>query len=136
MTDYDLGCVVRPAVLAVASTLLVACASTHDLGKSAGALGGGIQRQEVRPGFYLVEAQTNFAPWSNFAGAERLWRHAAEAACGSDRYQELGIRQAVVETARPALGILRYVVTSRKGYALCATSTLTRAEAAKIAEKN
>ena len=126
----------KAAVLVIGSTLLLACASTHDLGEGAGALGGGIQRQEVRPGFYLIEARTNFAPWSNYAGAERLWRRAAEALCSNARYQELAIRQAAVETARPALGILRYVVTSRKGYALCATSILTRAEAAEIAEKN
>ena len=123
-------------MLAVVSTLLVACASTHDLDKGAGAFGGGILKREVRPGFYLIEVQTNFAPWSNYAGAERLWRRSAETLCGKGRYQELGIRQSAVETARPALGILNYVVTSRKGYALCATSMLTRAEAAEIAERN
>ena len=101
-----------------------------------GVLGGGVQHIEVKPGLYSITAQTNWAPWSNYPAAQRAWRKAADALCGKGKYQELGISQAAKDTGMPHfLRAAAYIVTERRGYALCNDSQITFADAAVLIDK-
>jgi hypothetical protein len=123
-------------MIAVLCGVLAACASTHDLNEGPGTFGGGVNHRQVAPGLYWVEARTNFKPWSNYSGASRMWRRVASDLCGKSTYEELNIEEAAEETAPAVMGALKYIVTSRKGYALCGTAHMGKNEAAALMEKD
>lgn len=112
--------------------LLTACASTHDPSQGANYLGGSLQHAEIKPGFFSIRARTNFAPWSNHSGAKSAWTSKADTLCGTAKYRELGIRESVNETGAP-IGILKYLVTERFGYALCNDASTSFEEATTLA---
>ena len=126
----------RTALIVLTGAYLAGCTSTHDLSKGPGVLGGGVEHIEVKPGLYSITAQTNWAPWSNYPAAQRAWRNAADALCGKGKYQELGISQAAKDTGMPHfLRAAAYIVTERRGYALCNDSQITFADAAVLIDK-
>ncbi len=103
----------------MAATFCVGCASTHDLREGPGLLGGGVQHSEIKPGLHSILVRTNWAPWSNYSGAKSSWEAVADSLCGSNNYKELGISEAARDTGMQPMGVLRYIVTERTGYALC-----------------
>jgi hypothetical protein len=120
--------VICSLVLAVA-----ACASTHDPSHGANYLGGSLQHTEIKPGFFSIRARTNFGPWSNHSGAKSAWTSKADSLCGATKYRELGIRESVNEIGQP-MGIFKYLVTERSGYALCNDATTSFEEATALSK--
>ncbi|MCJ0763333.1 hypothetical protein [Variovorax terrae] len=99
--------------------LLGGCASTHDLSKGPGAFGGGVMHSEVKPGLFFVRSQTNWAPWPNLRSARSAWEAEATKACQQKPWKELNVREETRDTGLPNMGVLRYLVSEKQGYALC-----------------
>lgn len=109
--------------------LITGCASTQDLSKGPGLFGGGVHSQEVKPGLFRIVASTNWTPWSNYSGARSLWAGVADKVCDEGKYREFGIQESARDTGLPSMGILKYITTTRSGYALCADASTSEEEA-------
>lgn len=110
-----------PVVLAIAG-----CASTHDLAQGPNVWGGGIYREELRPGLHYVVVKSNFTPWANRDTVASQWHEEAIRLCGGG-YRALRVEALVEEEHEPmfVLGVsVPYLVTVRKGYALCDSAGL------------
>lgn len=118
----------------LAALALAACTSTHDLGEGPSALGGGVYRETLQEGLYYLVVKSNVAPWANRDAIAQQWRREADGLCGDGRHQDLRIEDLVDEEgARQALFIsLPYLITVRRGYALCASSTLSVEKALRL----
>lgn len=121
-----------PTLFAI-SLVLSACASSHDLSKGAGAFGGGVLHREVRPGFYFVRSQTNWAPWSMEGSAASGWADEAKKACAGKAWKEIGTRVLTRDTGLPSMGVLKYLVSEKAGYALCEGSEISEEDASSLA---
>lgn len=113
---------------------LAACTSTHDLGEGPSALGGGVYREALRPGLYYIVVKSNVAPWTNRDATAQQWQREANLLCGDGRHQDLRVEDLVDdEGSRQAWFVsVPYLITVRRGYALCASSTLSAAEALRL----
>jgi hypothetical protein len=111
---------------AVFTSLLIAgCASTHNLATDgSNALGGGFTESKIADGIYQIYVRTNWAPWENQTAARNDWRARAERMCGSGKFREVEVRESSYDRIQP-MGVLRYIVTTRDGYAVCETVTLS-----------
>lgn len=121
-------------LICLSVALVGGCASTHDLSKGPNYLGGGVQKSEIKPGFHSILARTNWAPWSNFSGAQGAWKSTADELCGATKYQEFGSWEAARDTGMQPMGVLRYIVTERFAYALCNDSQISLAEAMSLVD--
>lgn len=118
-----------PVVLAVA-----ACASTHDLSQGPNVWGGGIYREQVKPGLNYIVVKSNVAPWANRDIVAGHWQEEAARLCGGG-YRALRVEDLVEEEHEPMVifGVsLPYLVTVRKGYALCDSANLSGENAERI----
>lgn len=116
------------SLLILGALALASCSSTHDLGQGPSMMGGGVYHEELGPGLHYIVVKSNVAPWPNPGAVAQQWREEADRACGSARHQDLRIEDRVDEELAPMNAIvirLRYLVTVRKGYALCAASGLS-----------
>ena len=112
---------------------VVGCASSHNLSKDGhNTLGGGYQVSKVRDGIFHISARTNWAPWVNTSGARSSWRDRAREACQSEKYRELEIAETSHDHLPPMGALLRYIVTTRTGYAVCDSANLSDEEALKF----
>ncbi len=103
----------RRSVLLLPVLLLVACTSSHDLGQGPSAMAGGVYREAV----------------------VRKWRDEADRLCGDAGHEDLRVEDRVEEEMPPMNAIvfrLPYLVSIRKGYALCASAGLSAQEALRI----
>lgn len=108
---------------------LAACASSHDLGTGAGVFGGGVLHREVKPGFFFVRSQTNWAPWAMEGSAISAWAEEASKACRGKAWKEFNTTVATRDTGMPSMGVLRYLVSEKVGHALCEGSEVSEEEA-------
>ena len=93
--------------------------------------GGGFYDEELTPGLHYIVAKTTVGPWANVSAARQMWIDRADRLCRAP-YQELEPHE-LVEEPRPGLRSfgMRYLVTVKKGYALCNWSGLSTEEVAK-----
>lgn len=119
-------------LLVLSALALASCSSTHDLGQGPSMMGGGVYHEELRPGLHYIVVKSNVAPWKNQDAVAQQWRQEADRACAGERHQDLRIEDRVDEDLAPMNAIvirLRYLVTVRKGYALCAAAGLSEESA-------
>lgn len=115
--------------------LLLGCASSHNLeDDDFNSLGGGYSVDVVDERLYFIEAKTNFAPWKNFSAARKMWNKHATEACGSDTFTELAIEEHSYNTV-PGV-IVRYIVSVKAGYALCADTAMSISDAEELAREH
>jgi len=109
----------------IAAAILCGCASSHNLSTDGtNLLGGGYFHHQVHDGIFHVSVKTNWAPWVNTIAARNSWRERAAVLCGSDKFRELEISEGSYDQMQP-LGVLRYIVTTRDGYAVCERAKLS-----------
>ena len=109
----------------VAMATLSACASSHNLATDGtNLLGGGYFESKVQDGIFQISVKTNWAPWTNTSAARSSWRDRAKELCGSEKFRELEIREGDYDQL-PPLGVLRYIVTTREGFAVCESANLS-----------
>ena len=111
--------------IALGTTALFGCASSHNLetdGRSL--LGGGYRETKLRDGIYRISVKTNWSPWVNTSAARSSWRARAQHLCGSDEFRELEIYEDSYDE-RPPFGGLRYIITTRYGFAVCKSTGLS-----------
>jgi hypothetical protein len=116
-------------ILVASAISLSGCASTHDLRKGAGIFGGGVMHREVKPGLFLIRAQTNWAPWPNLGSAQGAWKDEAKIACEGKSWMEINIVEGTRDTGKPSMGILKYLVSEKFGYVLCEGAITSENEA-------
>jgi hypothetical protein len=123
----------RGALLGTALAL-AACTSTHDLGEGPSALGGGVYRETVQPGLHYIVVKSNVAPWTNQDAIAQQWQREADRFCGAGRHQDLRVEDLVDdEGARHAWFVsVPYLITVRRGYALCASASLSTEQALRL----
>jgi hypothetical protein len=110
----------------MASALLCGCASTHNLATDGNNLfGGGYFQSKVHDGIFQISVKTNWAPWVNASAARSSWRDRAKELCGSEKFRELDIREANYDERPPLVLGLRYIVTTRDGFAVCESTNLS-----------
>ena len=119
-------------LILVSSTVLLGCASTHNLSAGPNYLGGGVSTTELKPGFFRIVARTNFAPWSNYSAAKSSWEKLANSACGEGKWKEIAVKEQAHDTGMNPLGFVPYIVTERIGYVLCRHSPITIQEAKSV----
>jgi len=125
----------RAIGLIVAAALLCGCASSHNTATGeANLLGGGYYVSRVHDGVFQISVKTNWAPWSNSMAAQSSWRDRARALCGSDRFRELEVREGSYDQVQ-SVGLLRQIVTTRDGYAVCESSKLSDEDALALIRK-
>lgn len=90
--------------------------------------GGGYYDETVGPGLVYVVARTTVGPIENLGTARSMWEQRATKLCNGE-FRELEIVEYVDEPLAPALPGIRYLISTRRGYALCATSPLSPEEA-------
>jgi hypothetical protein len=109
----------------IAAAILCGCASSHNLSTDgANLLGGGYFQNQVHDGIFQISVKTNFGPWANTYAARSSWRERAAALCGSDRFRELEIAEGSYDQTH-SIGLLRQIVTTRDGYAVCERAKLS-----------
>jgi hypothetical protein len=113
--------------------ILGGCASSHDLKQGHGIFGGGVMHEEVKPGFFLVRSQTNWAPWPNLGSARSAWAEEARKACQGKNWKEINTNEGTRDTGMPSMGILPYLVSEKRGYALCEGSETSEEQALNLA---
>lgn len=114
--------------LLVGIVLVVAgCASTHDLSQGPNVWGGGVYREQVQPGLHRIVVKSNVAPWTNRDTVAAQWQEEAGRLCGGG-HRAVRVEDLVEEEHAPMflLGLsLPYLVTVRRGYALCDSAGLS-----------
>jgi hypothetical protein len=119
-------------LLSAAALLLAGCASSHNMATDGrNLLGGGYLDSEIANGLYQISVKTNWAPWVNAESAQRAWRGRAEVLCGSDQFRELEIRESSYDEL-PPMGVMRYIVTTRDGIAVCTRANLSDEQATRL----
>jgi hypothetical protein len=119
----------------MAALVLGGCASSHNTATGeANLLGGGYYVSRVHDGVFQISVKTNLAPWSNSIAAQSSWRDRAIALCGTDRFRELEIKEGSYDQG-PSIGLLRQVITTRDGYAVCESSKLSDEDAQALIRK-
>lgn len=98
--------------------LLAGCASSHDLKEGDNFWGGGYLVEEESAGVFRITAKTNWAQWSSYDTARRMWEKHATEACGGNSYVEKDIREYDYEAA-PQYQWAKYIVTVKEGLAVC-----------------
>ena len=88
-------------------------------------MGGGYFESKVHEGVFHISVKTNWAPFVNTPAARSSWQNRARELCGSEKYRELEIRESSYDQLRPFFGVLRYIVTTRDGYAVCESANLS-----------
>jgi hypothetical protein len=112
------------------SSLLIGCASNHNLQKDGlNLLGGGYYESTLAKGIHHISVKTNFAPWVNRAGAANSWRARAATLCGPAGFQEADVSEGYYYQGPPPYDLLPYIITTRDGYAVCKDLGLTLDEA-------
>jgi len=109
----------------MAAPFVVGCASSHNLAEGSNALGGGYFESKVADGVYQISVKTNWAPWVNTSAARSSWESRARALCRSDKFRQLEIRESHYDHIQPMVAGLRYIVTTRDGYAVCESANLS-----------
>lgn len=110
---------------------LAACTSTHDLGEGPSALGGGVYREALQPGLHYIVVKSNVTPWTNQDAIAQQWQREADHLCGAGGHQDLRVED-LVDDEGPRQAWFVSVpsrITVRRGYALCASSTLSAEQA-------
>jgi hypothetical protein len=135
----------RVLVGAVASVLLAACASTHDLDKEGiSVFGGGFSKEEIQPGFFKLYARSNSALFTTAGAARGTWDYVAAQLCGMNAYRELSVTENILRGPEYTFylrgqGILaaNQHNSTREGYLICNSSGLSDEQAKNILiEKN
>ena len=127
--------IVRVFSSVVIMLALSSCASSTNMNDGgANMFGGGIGDTEVAPGVYRITARTNFAPYENFGGARSMWDERAEEVCTPGKYRAVRTWEYTQEEAPSILGIVRYIVSIKRGYAVCESSGLSDEEVIDIIE--
>jgi hypothetical protein len=115
MSDSLKNIIILFLVLMVSS-----CTSTHNLESDDLNLGGGgYSVNEVRPGEYWVVVKTKWAPWENFGVARNMWEKRAKEACAQKGFIGKDINEYSYDVYTPYLGVIRYIITVKEGYAVC-----------------
>jgi hypothetical protein len=119
----------------VALVLVVAgCASTHDLSRGPSAWGGGVYRETLQPGLHWIVVRSNVAPWTNQHTVGVQWQAEAARLCGGG-HRALRLEDRIAQEHAPLSLVvvsLPYLITVRKGYALCDSSGLSVEQAERI----
>ena len=88
----------------------LSCASSRNLKESGeGFLGGGYLVEPISEGVYKITAKTNFAQWTDFGTARRMWKKP---------YVEEGVREYSYDHL-PRYLWNRYIVTVKEGIVKC-----------------
>ena len=116
-------------LLCLAAMLEVACTSSKDLAEDGFSMtGGGYYEEEVEAGLYYVVARSTVGLVKNPGAARSMWGKRAEIRC-KGAYVELEVVEYAYEPLPPAQPGLSYLISTRKGYALCEGSPLSVDEA-------
>lgn len=121
-------------LLAGCVLFLSGCASTHDLSSGPGLFGGGVAHEEINPGLFRIQVQTNVTPWSREDAARELWADVAKQVCPSGKWKEFAIKEDSYDPTVYASPI-KHVSNERSGYALCEGAKTTEEEADKIVKQ-
>lgn len=125
----------RILYFAMAGAFLSGCASSHNLATDGNnLLGGGYFESKLHDGIFQISVKTNWAPWVNTLGARSSWQSRARELCGSDKFHELEVRESHYDQL-PAIGIVRYIVTTRDGFAVCESANLSDEAALALIRK-
>ena len=123
-------------LLAIAGAVILGgCASSHNLATDGtNLLGGGYFESKVHDGVFQISVKTNWAPWVNASAARSSWRTRANELCGSEKFRELEVREGSYDQL-PAYGGLRYIITTRDGFAVCEAANLSDEAALTLIRK-
>lgn len=125
----------RAIQVVLSAVLLSGCASSHNLATDGNnVLGGGFLQSRIRDGIFQISVKTNWAPWVNTLSARSSWRDRAKELCGSDKFRELEITEGSYDQL-PPFGPLRYIVTTRDGFAVCDSANLSDDQALTLIRK-
>lgn len=125
----------RAIQIVLSAFLLSGCASSHNLATDGNnVLGGGFFQSKIRDGIFQISVKTNWAPWVNTTAARSSWRDRAKELCGSDKFRELEITEGSYDQL-PPFGLLRYIVTTRDGFAVCDSADLSDDHALALIRK-
>jgi hypothetical protein len=120
----------------IATAFLCGCASSHNLATDGmNVFGGGYIQSKVSDGIFQISVKTNWAPWVNTSAAKSSWRDRATELCGSEKFRELEIREGNYDQLSPYGGVIRYIVTTRDGFAVCDNANLTDEAALALIHK-
>jgi len=122
------------ALLVALALVVSGCASTHDLSQGPNVWGGGVYREQLRPGLHWIVVKSNVAPWANRDTVVAQWQEEAGRLCAGG-HRALRIEDLVEEEHAPMnlFGLsLPYLITVRKGYALCDSAGLSVEDAERI----
>lgn len=112
--------------------LLSGCtASNHNLNMEPNALGGGFADHKIQAGLYSILAKTNFAPWSDFKAAHKIFNRRATELCGSDSFASIKLVEREFEHIPRTLPP-KYIISQVNGYVICESSKLTIKEAEEL----
>jgi hypothetical protein len=97
----------------------LSCASSRNIKESGeGFLGGGYLVEPISEGVYKITAKTNFAQWTDFGTARRMWKKQAQEVCKGKPYVEEGVREYSYDHL-PRYLWNRYIVTVKEGIVKC-----------------
>ncbi|MCK6391475.1 MAG: hypothetical protein L6Q40_10735 [Azonexus sp.] len=120
----------RPLVLLIL-TIVMGCASDHDLKRDGPNLfGGGFIEDEIKPGLYLIKAFSNTSPFSTLDSAKRTFMKRADALCGKDSYTIVNSNLDSYDSSFPLSPPPK--ISFMAGHVLCSSSRITLEEAKKI----
>jgi hypothetical protein len=129
---YIQGWFVKYSLCIVFILFLSGCtASYHNLNNSSNSLGGGFADNKVHDGLYSIVAKTNFAPWTDFKAANKIFRRRATELCKSENFISIKVVESEYEhipMSRPP----KYIISQVNGYVICKSSNLTIEEAEKL----
>jgi hypothetical protein len=112
--------------------LLSGCTTSHhNLNHGPNALGGGFFDNKVHDGLYSIIAKTNFAPWSDFKAAHKIFNRRATELCQSKNYVSIKMVEKELEHIPRDLPP-KYIISQVNGYVICESSKLTIEEAEKL----
>lgn len=109
--------------------LITSCASTHNL-KTDGPtfMGGGYHVSESDGGGYRIYTKSNASPWTNFGSVRDTWENLAEEKCGDSGYTELDVDEYSYELQPAMWGMLKYLISVKRGIAVCNTTSVNATE--------
>jgi hypothetical protein len=112
--------------------LLCGCTvSNHNLNEGPNHLGGGFSDSKVASGIFWISAQTNFAPWSDFEAARKMFKLRATELCGSDNFLPLKMIEKELDHIPRDLPP-RYILSQVSGYVVCESSDYTFEEVERL----
>jgi hypothetical protein len=98
--------------------------SNHNLNDGPNPLGGGFSDNQISEGLFWIVAQTNFAPWSDFEAARKIFNSRATNLCQSDNFFPMRIMEKEFEHIPRDLPP-KYIISQVSGYVVCESTNYT-----------